>query len=332
MAACHPSTPNTKQRLAYVFRAYADPVSHVLSFQPFMRMVRDIQQHLGGSTEESSVYSTAAEVFRLSGINIESGAIERSQFISACLLEAEGKGFRGTRNLLRLRAVDPSATYNNGTAAHSSRGSLAPIDLEELTMSSPKARRLSIPDREAAIGSPGHVHIRRTAVYRLGSMPHSAATKQKINECLMEAPSPAVGVPNDFLEVVIDVLSKLLELDYDLPPKPDGSLPFTLMPPAELEMVIDYATVAFARVSWTRRRRKREILPAKICWWKSLGSLLVQYFFLHPTGGDALKRHGSGEGIWRYSWTVARSFELLQVSVVRGAMMFTRLFWKLTAK
>ncbi len=117
-------------------------------------------------------------------------------------------------------------------------------------MSSPKGRRLSIPDREGAVGSPGHVHIRRTAVYALGSMPHSPATKQKINECLMEAPSPAVGVPEAFMDVVNDVLDRLLTLDYDVPPEPEGALPYTMMPRSELEMVIEYATEVFATVGW----------------------------------------------------------------------------------
>lgn len=223
MAAVQPTTPNTRERLDYVYRGYAEPGTQRLGFAYFVKMVRDIQLGLGRPTSNDSVHNTARDVFDNSNIDVETGVVERSNFIDACVNEA----FRGTRKLLRLISD-----------VHDGSG-------DELDFASPKARRLSMSDAPLRVGSPGHVHIRRTAVSRLGVVPHSPATKHKINESLLEAPSPAAGVPDDHMDSVNDVLDKMLDHSYVAPPH---GHPYDLMTVGDLLATIHMATTAFAAV------------------------------------------------------------------------------------
>lgn len=55
MAAAQPATPNTRERLLYVFRGYCSQEHHHLDFPNFVRMVGHIQRHLGGDTAMGAV-------------------------------------------------------------------------------------------------------------------------------------------------------------------------------------------------------------------------------------------------------------------------------------
>lgn len=51
LAAMDPATPNVQERLAYVYRMYADPISGNLIFAQFLHMVRT-SCPMGGGREE----------------------------------------------------------------------------------------------------------------------------------------------------------------------------------------------------------------------------------------------------------------------------------------
>jgi hypothetical protein len=135
MAAAQPTTTNIKTRLERVFDGYCATETKLLDFESFVRMVFHIQKYLGGDSAGEAVRcvatppilstiskptlqasfspprpdlrlwpsrSAAEEVFRESGIDIKVGAIQKAQFVNACLMEAQGRGFRGSGGLLRL--------------------------------------------------------------------------------------------------------------------------------------------------------------------------------------------------------------------------------------
>lgn len=205
-------------------------------------MVRDIQRVLGRSTAEAAVRATAVDVFESSNIDLATGLVERANFIDACEKEA----FRGTRKLLRLAVLAPTSEQPRPFRFVDVGGGGGDSE-DELELASPKARRMSQGESGVytRVGSPGHVHIRRTAIYRLGVVPHSPATKLKINESLLEAPSPAAGVPDDHLEAVTRVLDTLLNPAYAAPPSGGA---YDLLSVAELLATIEAATAAFASV------------------------------------------------------------------------------------
>ncbi|EDQ88236.1 uncharacterized protein MONBRDRAFT_32893 [Monosiga brevicollis MX1] len=184
----------------------------------------------------------AREVFHESGIDLNSGFIDEAQFIQACLLEAHGRGFRGSGGLLRVTATESGATQL--------------MSASEWDGPTPSPKRVAgssgsrLAHQLSPVGSPsGRVHIRRSAVYKLGALPHSPASKAKITQAIMEAPSPVAGVPSYIIELATEVLNEMLKPEYLHNLDDQVSDKFTLIKFAELEALLACAETALKQDS-----------------------------------------------------------------------------------
>eukprot|EP00049_Salpingoeca_infusionum_P003194 m.64365 g.64365 ORF g.64365 m.64365 type:complete len:1340 (-) comp12010_c0_seq4:603-4622(-) len=133
MAASAPSAFHCKERVAFVFRGFADLKTNRLPYSHFLVMVGCIHKALELPTTPQEIATSAHAVFQESGLDPKVDSIDKEQFINACLVEmnGEGDGFKYSHLLLRIheKSSGPLVDHRSDTMAATRVGTTLAVDV-----------------------------------------------------------------------------------------------------------------------------------------------------------------------------------------------------------